>query len=405
MSNPKRSRKPKSSPATKPARRKPLSKTASKPKTRTKQPPAAAALPAATARALAAQPIAAVNEASDAIAAAPLASPARHTPTYRVLSLDGGGIRGLMTAIWLRELRNRLGSPLRDHFHLIAGTSTGSILACLVASGREPDEIIALYRDKGESIFPGLGGRLWSRFTRLLSDGLSAPRYDAQGLYEALRATFGTQLFGDLPSNTMVLAYDTEERATRVFKSWRMDHDERERPVWEIVAASCSAPTYFPAFPLTVNGKRRSLIDGGVSANNPCACAVAEAVRLNCDGDSTPAALPGLIVASFGTGQVTRPIPYESAREWGAIEWALPIIDVLMDGSGDATSYIVQQLVGEHGYFRFNTELTQAYDDMDNASPINLNALETLASTYIASQPAARRMAQLTTLLTTTERV
>ena len=353
----------------------------------------------ADARALQSQPIAKVNEAGDDMAAA---APA---PTYRVLSLDGGGIRGLMTAHWLRELRNRLGSPLRDHFHLIAGTSTGSILACLVASGREPDEIIELYRQKGESIFPGLGGRLWSRFSRLLSEGVSAPRYDGQGLYEALRSTFGQLRFGDLPARTMVIAYDTEERSTRVFKSWRMDHDEHARPVWEIVASSCAAPTYFPAFPFSVDGVRRSMIDGGVSANNPCACAVAEAVRLNCDGDSTPATLPGLIVASFGTGQVTRPIPYESAREWGALEWAIPIIDVLMDGSGDATSYIVKQLVGEHGYFRFNTELTEAYDDMDNASLVNLNALESVALRYIIEQGPAQKMARLAGLLTSTGKV
>jgi predicted acylesterase/phospholipase RssA len=346
---------------------------------------------------LGSQPVAKVAAASDVGVTA--------APTYRVLSLDGGGIRGLLTAIWLRDLRQRLGSPLRDHFHLIAGTSTGSILACAVASGREPDEIIALYRDKGEDIFPGLGGRLWSRVTRLLSDGLSAPKYDGTGLVAALQEAFGDLRFGDLPTRTMVVAYDTQDRSAKVFKSWRMDHEERNNAVWELVASSCSAPVYFPAFPLTVNGELRSMIDGGVSANNPCACAVAEAVRLNSPVDASPAALPGLIVASFGTGQVTRPIPYEAARQWGAVQWMVPIIDVLMDGSGDATSYIVEQLVGEQGYFRFNAALTDAYDDLDNASGVNLNALEGVARAYLTDGGGNTKMARLANLLMTTGKV
>ncbi|MBX9735524.1 MAG: hypothetical protein K2X32_01240, partial [Phycisphaerales bacterium] len=118
-----------------------------------------------------------------------------------------------------------------------------------------------------------------------------------------------------------------------------------------------------------------------------------------------PAALPGLIVASFGTGQVTRPIPYEQARQWGAVQWMVPIIDVLMDGSGDATSYIVEQLVGEQGYFRFNTALTDAYDDLDNASPVNLNALEDVARAYLTDGGGNTKMARLANLLTTTGKV
>ncbi len=361
--------------------------------------PAAPAPAAAMAGAseLRSQPIAKVAAASDVGATG--------VPTYRVLSLDGGGIRGLLTAIWLRDLRQRLGSPLRDHFHLIAGTSTGSILACALASGREPDEIIALYREKGEQIFPGLGGRVWSRLTRIVSDGLSAPRYDGTGLITALKEAFGELRFGDLPTRTMVVAYDTQDRSAKVFKSWRMDHEERNNFVWELVASSCSAPVYFPAFPLTVNGQLRPMIDGGVAANNPCACAVAEAVRLNSPVDASPPALPGLIVASFGTGQTTRPIPYEAARQWGAVQWMLPIIDVLMDGSGDSTSYIVEQLVGEQGYFRFNTALTDAYDDIDNASPVNLHALEGVATRYLSDGGGSAKVARLANLLMSTGKV
>lgn len=97
-----------------------------------------------------------------------------------------------------------------------------------------------------------------------------------------------------------------------------------------------------------------------------------------------------LVVLSVGSGQRKRPIPLKEAQEWGALEWAVPIIDVLFDGNTDSVDYIARQIVGT-GYHRMQAELTIALDDLDDVSATNLAALDTMASAYLA-QPATRKM-------------
>ncbi len=89
---------------------------------------------------------------------------------FRILSLDGGGIRGIITAVWLDRLEQALKGPVREHFDLIAGTSTGGILACAVANGIAASKIIEMYNDYGREIFPEPASRLWSRLTPLAFD-------------------------------------------------------------------------------------------------------------------------------------------------------------------------------------------------------------------------------------------
>lgn len=118
--------------------------------------------------------------------------------TYRILSLDGGGIRGLMTAIWLQRHEEKLKGPLHEHFDVVAGTSTGSILACAVSKGIPVERIVELYVQRGKQVFPSAASRLWSRTTRLFSQGVSAPKYDGEGIERVLKDLFKTSLFGNL---------------------------------------------------------------------------------------------------------------------------------------------------------------------------------------------------------------
>ena len=302
-------------------------------------------------------------------------------PFFRVLALDGGGIRGLITAIWLEALQQRVGRPLRDAFDLIAGTSTGAVLAAALADGRQPREAAELYVKEAERIFPGRIERLWERARRGFREGLSAPRYSGEGLDKVLKREFGDRRLGDLPVRTLITAYDAYGREPVVFKSWRREY--RQVKVWEACRASGAAPSYFPAHVLTLGGRRRPMIDGGVVANNPSACALAEAWRLaERSGDRAPAVL----LASFGTGESTRPITIDEARGWGALEWAVPIIDVLFDGAADSVHYIVGQLLEPGDYFRLQTPLELAYDDIDNVDHTNLAALRRTAEAYLAGE-------------------
>lgn len=320
---------------------------------------------------------------------------------YRVVSIDGGGIRGVITAVWLMRLEDRLGGPLYKHADLLAGTSTGAILACALSAGIPASRIVELYQRYGREVFPGLSSRLWSRASRLFSDGPSAPKYDGKGLDRVLQRQFGAKTtFGALKTPTMVTAYNTLDRAPVVFKNFKRNdtHGHKKLKVWEIVRASASAPTFFPAKVIKIGSSRKPLIDGGVVANNPTACAVAEAVRRS-PGRRAHCPIDGLHVISFGTGEVTRPISIRSAQEWGTLEWAVPVISVLMDGAADATDYIVKHIIPDSQYVRMQTPLSHGYDDMDDASETNINALISLAETYLDSRAGSRALDKATMLL------
>jgi patatin-like phospholipase/acyl hydrolase len=306
----------------------------------------------------------------------------------RILSLDGGGIRGLVTCRWLAGVDAALAAAGRREipasFDLLAGSSTGGLIACGLALGRPPTELAELYRARRDEIFPGIARRLWSRTTRLFSQGPSAPRYDGRGLEGVLADTFGDARLGDLRTPTLVTSYDTISRKPVIFKSFKPEHADLR--VRDVCRATSAAPTYFPAHPMRVEGADCALIDGGIVANNPTACAIAEALRrddrVHCPED--------LVVLSVGSGERIRPIDLRAAREWGALEWAVPIIDVLFDGNAESVDYIARHVVGD-AYFRMQAPLTVGLDDLDDVSETNVQALEALAQGYLR-EPSTQAM-------------
>lgn len=314
----------------------------------------------------------------------------------RILTLDGGGIRGLISAIWLEALDARLREAgkggVRDRFDLIAGSSTGVLIAAGLSIGMAPRDLAKLYEEFGDDVFPGAAERLWSRVTRSFTQGLSAPRYSPKGLEKVLKRIFGERTLDAATPRLMAIAYDTVTRNPLFFKSFKPEH--AKVPLWEVCRAATAAPTYFPAHLATIERRRRALIDGGVVANNPTACAIAEAVRLNGD-----ARLDGLVVLSVGTGQAMRPISEREATTWGALEWAIPIIDVLFDGSADSVDYIAAQVLSDGHYFRLQAPLTRGYDDFDNVDKTNLAALRQVAQDHLAKPETVRSLEQLVALL------
>ncbi|MCZ6690502.1 MAG: patatin-like phospholipase family protein [Planctomycetota bacterium] len=319
----------------------------------------------------------------------------RAKKTYRILSLDGGGIRGIITAVWLNRLEEILGGRLRNHFDLVAGTSTGSILACAVSAGIDTGKVIDLYQSHGRDVFPGRARRWLSRLSRVFTEGPSAPKYDGKGLQNELKRLFKTLTFGQLKIKpTLVTAYNTLERQAVVLKNTTKRF--QSIPVWEVCKASSAAPTFFPAHILRIRRRKAPLIDGGVVANNPTACAIAEAAKIQAKRvENKQVPMDRFVVASFGTGAVTRPIEIEDVLEWGALEWAIPIIDVLFDGASDAVDYIASKLTSENRYYRFQTQLSSAYDDMDNAEKTNINALLSTAARHLSAEGGEAKLEKL----------
>ena len=132
----------------------------------------------------------------------------------------------------------------------------------------------------------------------------------------------------------------------------------------------------------------------GVVVNNPTACAIAEAWCKDAKVDRTQ----DLVVLSVGTGERNRPIDLKSAQEWGALEWAIPIIDVLFDGNTDSVDYIARHLVGD-SYFRLQAELDIGLDDLDDTSSTNIAALEIMARDYLAQAATQKQLDRLMAML------
>jgi patatin-like phospholipase/acyl hydrolase len=326
--------------------------------------------------------------------------------TKSILSLDGGGVRGLVSAVMLETLETKLRDlepdrDLRDYFDLIAGTSTGSIIACGLAKGLNATSIKQFYRDQALTIFPRFERVLFSFLRRISGGSISRPLYDGQGLDRVLQhpEAFGGLRFGDLPTPLLITSYDTFNRQTVIFLNTQSAF--QQIPVWEICRASSAVPIAFPAHLLreptfisfwqsqgyripTDEGQGTiPLVDGGVVANNPTMLALTQRLGWADQPESNQ-----LLLVSLGTGQNIQSIEPKSARDWGPLEWinpgaGLPIIDVLFDGSSDASDYVAKTLLPSESLFRFQPVLQGDFAGF-NANPQKLIQLEQLTQQYLA---------------------
>lgn len=283
----------------------------------------------------------------------------------RVLAIDGGGIRGLIPALVLAEIERRTERRIADLVDMIAGTSTGGILACALG---KPDplpaaEIASLYVEEGPKIFDR---SLLKQITSL--GGFLDERYSDRGLVRALERYLGDTPMTAATIPLLLTAYDTEARAIHLLRS---EGEHSGASMVDAAHATSAAPTYFE--PVRLDGA--SLIDGGVFATNPALVAYAE-LRGKLD-----------LLLSLGTGEHTRPLPYEKVKDWGQLEWARPVIDVVFDGGQDAVDMQLRALLPE-GYVRLQTRLGKASDDLDDASSANLERLREEAEALITRETA-----------------
>ncbi len=300
----------------------------------------------------------------------------------RVLSIDGGGIRGIIPAIVLAELEARAQKPVAALFDLIAGTSTGGIIALALARPGEDGgpawsaaTLVELYEQEGPAIFSRpLGHQI--RTIR----GLIDEKYPSDGLDAALERYLGESRLSEALTDVLVTAYETERRRPFFFKSAAARTEPgRDFAMAAAARATAAAPTYFePALVQAGDSADYfSLVDGGVFATNPAMCAFAEVRRHHPDAE--------VVLLSLGTGQLTRPLPYADVKDWGLVEWARPILDVVFDGVSDTVDYQLDQLLGQSRYWRLQVALDGgASDDLDNAGAENLRRLRLKGEELVA---------------------
>ncbi|HVA98307.1 MAG TPA: patatin-like phospholipase family protein [Bacteroidia bacterium] len=310
----------------------------------------------------------------------------------RILSIDGGGIRGILPGQILVALEKKIqekaqnpSARLADYFDFIAGTSTGGILTCIYLcpdDNNRPlfsaENAVNLYLQSGSGIFKSNLGKKIESF-----GGLRDEKYPAKTLEKLLLTYLRDIKLSQLLRPCIITSYDIFNRNTHFFTQ----HDAKAKPGYDyflrdVARATSAAPTYFePALIKSMSEVSYPLIDGGVFANNPALCAYAE-VRQVFKNENTKKGITAkdMFMLSIGTGQVRKPYKYSKAKGWGSIGWVEPVLDIMMSGASDTVDFQLMQLFDaanvSENYIRIVPEFGMASSDMDDVKPENLIALK-----------------------------
>lgn len=287
--------------------------------------------------------------------------------TYRILSLDGGGIRGVIEATLLGRLELWCPGFLK-RADLIAGTSTGGILAIGLAAGMTPTELRDLYVEHAVEIFAD---------ARV---NVAKPRYDNKNLLKLLRGRIGDRTLGGLRQRVLISSFDLDNQdrfagiappgsrrtwKAKFFHNYPNDDSDGSELAVDVALRTSAAPTYFPI----VDG----FVDGGVIANNPAMCALAQALDAK---RGAGRALGDVRILSLGTGQNQAFIETDDTQ-WGLAQWMPHLVGVMIDGAMDLANYQCRQIMGE-AYHRLNPLLDDDYglDAVHRVASLNLLASE-----------------------------
>jgi patatin-like phospholipase/acyl hydrolase len=330
---------------------------------------------------------------------------------FRVLSIDGGGIRGLIPARVIARLEALMSAAageerrVPDCFHMVSGTSTGGLLA-LGLTAPDPnrpgrprltgEELVKLYLEDGPRVF---GDRLHQILSLW---GWIAPKHSSSRLERALRERLGGSGLAEALREVVVTSYDMHEPGPRFFKRWRArESRDRNIPIVDAGLATSAAPTYLPSHGIG----EQALIDGGVFAANPTVAAVVESLKRR---DDEPAALEPeeLLVVSLGTGEHEHGQPQSRVRRWGRLGWVWPrqgdpaLVSAILDGQSDAADHWAEILLNHvpgqavadpermgrgPRYWRFQAKLLRARG-LDDAGEASLAALSDAADRLLADR-------------------
>jgi patatin-like phospholipase/acyl hydrolase len=283
---------------------------------------------------------------------------------YRILSIDGGGLRGLIPLTILERLDD-LAPGWREKINMFAGTSTGALIALALAKGMSPRALIDVYATRGKSIFER---SLWHEISDL--GDVIGPKYDSTNRESVFQAVLGQDRLkdylkeNDTRGHVCIAAFDLRDldEANQVRRNWkakvfhniptsRGTNDAMELS-YRVAMRTSAAPTYFASYD--------GYVDGGVFANNPSMCAVAQALdtRLR-----TPIPIASIRLLSLGTGYTST--YFDNDESWGLSQWAVHLVDLLTDGVLGIADFQVRQLLHDENYVRLTVPLGRniAMDD------------------------------------------
>jgi len=281
---------------------------------------------------------------------------------FKILTFDGGGIGGLFTAVVLDRIAAQF-PALLPTVDLIAGTSTGGIIALGLAANKSPARLADLYRTNAADIFDD---SLWDNI-RDFGNATGAD-HSNKNLKKILRAEFGTGTLGSLSKRVLVPTFDLDSSPAPGRRTWKpkffhnvpgSDTDAAESIV-DVAMRTSAAPTYFPSY--------EGYIDGGVVANNPSMAALAAAL----DPRSGNQNLPNIVLLSFSTGCEDRYIKGET-HNWGWGQWARPLVSIMINGVMGVADFQCKQIL-DNRYHRVDHVMARTVN-LNDARPSTLRYL------------------------------
>jgi patatin-like phospholipase/acyl hydrolase len=336
--------------------------------------------------------------------------PPKYGKLITVLSIDGGGIRGVIPGTILNFLESELqkldgeDARIADYFDVIAGTSTGGLVTAMLAAPNENNrpvfaakDIKDFYLEQCPKIFPQVNS-LFPNTTKLIK-ALTGPKYDGKYLHNLVQEKLGSTRLNQTLTNIAIPTFDIKRLQPTIFSSYEAKYKQPslDALLSDICIATSAAPTYLPAHSFETtdsDGKVRefNLIDGGVAANNPTLIAIGEVTKQIMRGNSDYSAIKAmdygrLFVISLGTGTAKTEEKYgaKDAAKWGLLSWltsdgSSPLIDVFSQASADMVDFhlnvIFQALHSEKNYLRIQDDsLTGAVSSVDIATKTNLEDL------------------------------
>ncbi len=299
----------------------------------------------------------------------------------KILSIDGGGIKGLFSAAFLAGLEERFKIKIGECFDLISGTSTGGILALALAARIPAQDIVEFYKKWGPKIFP----QKFRFFYNLR--GLAFSKYDNRILETALKEVFREKKVEELykNNNPTALCIPSINAITGIPFVFKTPHNEKlvrdnEYYLWQVAMATSAAPTYFPIAKIKIpNSTANNLfVDGGLWANNPSVVALTEALTYG------KAQMEGICLLSVGNIQSNTTFSSTTRLKKGVLMWRQNVINLTLETQSYAIHNQVRLLfegfnLSSH-YIRVEQEInSQAHKclkKLDCATEANMNDLE-----------------------------
>jgi uncharacterized protein len=303
----------------------------------------------------------------------------------RILSIDGGGTRGIIPAYFLAAIEEKTGKPVSQLFDLIAGTSTGGILALALATpdpegrpGFTARQLCQIYERDIPRIF---------RNPRSWWGNLLTPKYRSLAFEQILKGAVGECRLASALCDVLIPCFDIEHRLPCMFRSRlaRVEsaHDFLMR---DVALATSATPTLFTPvhFPRSGDDRLMCLVDGGVFANNPAISALAEIKSMfPCENEE-------YFLVSLGTGKSTRPLAKDLVGLWGYVRWSRPMLELVLESISEAVHEQMQYLLpssdARRNYYRLQIDLSESSPHaIDDASAKNMQELIQASRDYCSS--------------------